>query len=64
MMRATYGANMLWGFSRWKELVEVNAFIHTETTIAFLVKQININILNFIIDCFYDNIHFVPCQHR
>jgi hypothetical protein len=35
MMWATHGADMLWGFARWKELVEANAFIHTDT---FLVK--------------------------
>jgi hypothetical protein len=64
MMRATHGAHMRWGFAGWKEFIEVNAFIQTETTIAFLAKQTNRNILNFIIYCFYDNIHFIPCQHR
>jgi hypothetical protein len=60
-MWATHGADMLWGFARWKELVEANAFIHTDT---FLVKRNGVNILNFTIYCFYDNIHFVPCQYR
>jgi hypothetical protein len=30
MMRAALGADMLWGFARWKELVEANGFIYTD----------------------------------